>query len=475
MELGAWSALEWLALAEYELLLFAGFFFLLGALDEFAMDAIWLWLRATGRAKTHRVARADLRHRQLSGLVAVLIPAWQESHVIGQTLGHARHAWPQSDMLFYLGFYRNDPESLRAAMAAAGDDPRVRLVVHDRDGPSTKADCLNRLYRAMEQDELRRGQAVRTVLLHDAEDMVDSAALSLVDRAMDDCDFVQLPVLPIPHPASRWVGSHYCEEFAEAHGKAMVVRDALGTAIPAAGVGCAFRRSMLGEMAREARADRATHGPFSDSALTEDYELGLRVSAMGGRSRFLRVRGDDGQLVATRAYFPSRLIRAVRQKSRWIHGIAFQGWDRLGWAGSLVENWMRLRDRRGPLSALVLLTGYTLFLVALGLGALDLAGYDRPWEPTPLLLALLAINMTAFIWRAVMRFAFTAREYGAMEGLRAVLRIPVANVIAIMAGRRALFAYSRTLRGGDPEWDKTAHDDHPGYAGSLAPVLERGA
>lgn len=473
MDFAAWSALEWLTLIEYELLLFAGVFFLLGAIDELAVDAIWLWRRATGQSKTHGITRSDVRHRRLSGAVAVFIPAWQESRVIGHTLSHACNAWAQADVTFYIGCYRNDPDSLQAALDGAGGDPRVRFVVHDRDGPSTKADCLNRLYRAMEQDELRRGTAFRTVLLHDAEDMVDPAALGLIDWAIDDCEFVQLPVLPIPHPASPWVGSHYCEEFAESHGKAMVVRDVLGAGIPAAGVGCAFRRNLLDVMARDSDTTGAASGPFSGLSLTEDYELGMAIGAAGGRSRFLRVRGEDGQLVATRSYFPATLAQAVRQKARWVHGIAFQGWDRLGWGGSLIEKWMRMRDRRGPLSALVLLTGYTLFLLALVLTALEFAGYDRPWEPSPLLLTLLGLNMAAFMWRAAMRFVFTAREYGAMEGLRAVLRIPLANVIAIMAGRRALFAYGRTLRGGDPQWEKTAHEHHPVPIAPLNPAIER--
>ncbi len=475
MDLADWSALEWLALVEYELLLFAGCFFLLGAIDEFAMDAIWLWLRVTGRLKSHKVSRADMRHRRLSGTVAVFIPAWQEAQVLGQTLSHARGAWQQANVIFYIGCYRNDAASLQAAIEGAGGDPRMRLVVHDCTGPSTKADCLNRLYRAMEQDEARRGTPVRTVLLHDAEDMVDPAAIGLIDRAIDDYDFVQLPVLPIPHPASRWVGSHYCEEFAESHGKAMVVRAALGAAIPAAGVGCAFNRRLLAKMIPDVNASGENHGPFSGLSLTEDYELGLMVGAAGGRSHFLRVRGDDGQLVATRSYFPPTLAEAVRQKSRWVHGIAFQGWDRLGWSGTLIDNWMRMRDRRGPLSAVVLLTGYSLLVLALVLSGLDLAGYDRPWEPTPLLLILLGLNMTAFVWRMVMRFAFTAREYGVMEGLHAVLRIPLANIIAIMAGRRALFAYGRTLRGDDAVWDKTAHRDHPATLPELTFIEKKAA
>jgi len=457
MNFGDLDAWQWLALAEHELLLFAAIFFLVGALDEFAMDGVWAWLRLTGRAKSRSISRAGLVARPLSGHAAIFIPAWREANVIGHTVAHALAAWPQADMTIYVGIYRNDPESLAAAARGAGNDARVRLVIHGEDGPTTKADCLNRLYLAMEEDERRLGRPVRLVLLQDAEDMVDPAALGLIDGAMDRAEFVQLPVLPLPQPRSRWIGSHYCEEFAESHGKAMVVRDALGASLPAAGVGCAFERDMLRQMGRERRQD----APFAIESLTEDYELGMRIKSAGGRSRFIRVRGEDGALVATRAMFPSRIDQSVRQNARWVHGIAFQGWDRLGWGGGLGEYWMRLRDRRGPLSAIVLLCGYLVILIgALGM-VLGQIGFERQWMHDPVLVALIWANVVSFVWRAFVRLCFTAREYGLTEGLRAVLRIPVANVIAIMAGRRAIFAYIRTLSGKKPTWDKTEHEVHP--------------
>lgn len=173
------------------------------------------------------------------------------------------------------------------------------------------------------------------------------------------------------------------------------------------------------------------------------------------------MRGEDGRLVATRAFFPSRIDHAVRQKARWVHGIALQGWDRLGWEGGPGEFWMRLRDRRGPLAALVLACGYAFFLLAGISYLLAEFGVHRSRETNFLLTLLIAANLASFVWRALMRFAFTAREYGAMEGLRAVLRIPLTNVIAIMAGRRALLAYLRTLRGAPTRWEKTSHDFHP--------------
>ncbi len=450
--------LEWAVIGGYELMLFAAVFFLLGALDDICLDLAWLWLRLTGRAKTRQVDRGQLAASPLAGPAVVMIAAWQEEHVIATTIAHAREAWPQAELRIYVGCYRNDPATAQAVIRGAGRDPRVRLIIHDRDGPSSKADCLNRVYAALCQDEMRSGQPARMVLLQDAEDMVDGAALPLLDQAMDRADFVQIPVLPEPQMGARFIAGHYCDEFAEAHGKAMVVRSALGASLPAAGVGCAFSRRALERIAARPGADGA---PFASECLTEDYELGILVSEMGGRAEFLRARGDDGRLVATRACFPRQLVAAVRQKTRWIHGICFQGWDRLGWKGRPAENWMRLRDRRGPLAALVLAVSYALILLVGLLGAASLAGLLAIPPASPALRLLLQLNLLALVWRLVWRVAFTTREYGWIEGLFALPRVVVSNVIAIMAGRRAVAAYWRSLQGDAPVWEKTEHIAHP--------------
>lgn len=456
MPAGYFTPAQWFALVEHELLLFAGLFFLIGVLDELAVDLIWLWLRITGRAKTKRL-HDDALHRSLAGRAAVFIAAWREAGVIGSTIRHALDAWPHDDLRLYVGCYRNDPATLEAVLDAADGDPRLRLVIHGRDGPSTKADCLNRLYRALAEDERRSGQVARMVVIHDAEDMVDPAALSLLDDYIEDADLVQLPVLPHPLPQSRWIASHYCEEFAEAHGKAMVVRDALEAGMPTAGVGCAIARDALLKLDHQ----RGGSGPFAAECLTEDYELGLGISQLGGGARFVRCRASGGRLIATRACFPARLDWAVRQKTRWVHGIAFQSWDRLGWSRRPADMWMRLRDRRGPLTALVMAVAY-LLLVLVTFGWLaHFAGYEVSFQTSPALTLLLGVNLAGFVWRAAWRYAFTAREFGHAEGARAVLRIPVSNIIAIMAGRRALAGYVSSLAGRVPKWDKTRHMVHP--------------
>jgi len=293
------------------------------------------------------------------------------------------------------------------------------------------------------------------------EDVVHRDALRLIGLLAPRFALVQLPVLPLVSARSRWVAGHYCDEFSESHGKAMLVREALGAALPSAGVGCGFNRAALGAVAA-ARADR----PFDATSLTEDYELGLRLGQDGGRGALVRMRDTEGGLIATREYFPDTLPAAVRQKARWTVGIALAGWDRMGWSGRWRERWMRLRDRRAALAALVLFAAYAgLVLGVLADGAALLLGRaPAPWPaPLPLLLAATTVMLA---WRLAVRMLFVWRAYGPAEALRSVPRALIANVIAMMAARRAVMLYWRHLRGQALAWDKTRHRFPTGAEGA---------
>lgn len=230
------------------------------------------------------------------------------------------------------------------------------------------------------------------------------------------------------------------------------MREALGASVPSAGVACAFERDTLAEL-----ADDPAHGPFDPSSLTEDYEAGLRIRDNGGRGIFVRMRDADGELVATREYFPDTIDSAVKQKARWIVGISLAGWDRMGWRGGPAEWWMRLRDRRAALSAFVLFAAYVTVALwgMLWLISLILPIPSRPLSPT--IIALLWVNMGLMSWRGLMRALFVGQAYGWRYGLGAVPRTLIANYIAILAARRAIFQYVRSLLGQPLKWDKTQH------------------
>ena len=110
------------------MLLFAGIFFLIGTLDEFAVDIAYLWLRITRRIGTGRIDAAELSANPLGGRVAVFIPCWQESRVIGATVTHALTVWPDPELTIHIGCYVNDAETLAAArsLARRAGLPRAR-------------------------------------------------------------------------------------------------------------------------------------------------------------------------------------------------------------------------------------------------------------------------------------------------------------------------------------------------------------
>lgn len=449
--------------AQRELLLFSAIWLLLAAIDDLCIDLIWIGRRIYRYCAYYRLQPPLLAHQLPPGdgsaLLAIFIPAWGEAPVIGTMLDHCTRNWNASPYRhrIYVGCYPNDIASVAAVMAAAARNSRIRIALVRHGGPTTKADCLNRLWQALLSDESAGGYRAKAVILHDAEDAVHPDELQIFDCLLAKGGAVQLPVIPVRTPGSRWISGHYCDEFAEAHGKMMVVREALGAPLPLAGVACAVDRNLLGRMALQNGSK-----PFDENSLTEDYELGLRIGSVGGRAIMARLVDRHGDLAGTRACFPDTLGASVRQKTRWLTGIALAGWDRLGWDGNLVQKWMLVHDRRSIFAAAVLIAAYACIMLTAILAVAETQAIYRPAPLPRFLVALLAVNLLFLVWRLGVRAAFVASLYGPVEALFSVPRCLVANIITIMAARRACLAYIRHCLGAPLRWDKTAHHAVPG-------------
>ena len=436
-----------------ELALFAGVGFLIFAVNDLLVDLIYfvrrLWRSLTIYSRHARTYASFYVFNKDPGFMAVLVPAWDEAAVIASMLKAMLDRLDYENYRIFVGHYRNDPAT--AAAIASVKDGRIVPVQVERDGPTTKADCLNHLYDALIAHELETGRSAKAVVLHDAEDVVHRYELRIFDGLIDRAAVVQLPVLPLPDHHSRWIAGHYCDEFAEAHIKDLVVREAVGAAIPLAGVGCAIGRQPLARL-----ASLADGKPFAGNSMTEDYEMGLRLGALGLKTMFVRIpeRPGDRGVVASRGHFPATIGEAVRQKARWLGGIALAGWDRLGWTGGLGERWMRMRDRRGPLAGLLLLAAYAAAFLWSQIWVAEALGAPIHARLDPTLTTLLTINAWLLAWRIAMRAMFTASAYGLGEGLLSIPRVVVGNVIAMLAAARAVGLH---LGGGAKRWDKTRH------------------
>ena len=420
------------------------------------MDILFLLRQAKRElfiySRHRKMTAATLPRSESPGRIAILVPAWQEANVIGAMLRGCAERWRDEDFTLFASTYPNDPETIRAVAGVAREDGRIRLVILPHDGGTTKADCLNHAWAAMRREEEATGTRFKAVILHDAEDVVHADEIHLFDRMIDRFDMVQIPVRPLLSGRSRWIAGHYADEFAEAHGKHLILREAVGAAVPSAGVGCCFARDMLGAIAQERGG-----APFDPDSLTEDYEIGLRIAEKQGKTAFVTMLDAEGKLICTQEHFPETLDAAVRQKARWFVGIALAGWDRMGWHGSLRERWMRLHDRRATLSALVLFAAYC---AAIGYGVLmlaDLAGIAPMAEMPPLIGHALLVTTFLMLWRLAARFVWSTWAYGWRQGLLAIPRTFLANIIAMLAARRAIGLYLRQLKSGAVIWEKTHH------------------
>lgn len=458
-------ALAFLAVFTRELMWLLAFAMTISNLDDLAIDLLWLG------GVAFRAPEPLPPPPAVDTRFAIFIPAWDESAVIGAMLGRLLQTLDYPHYRVFVGVYPNDPETRAAAEQVS--DPRLVVISTGNDGPTTKADCLNAIWHGMVRYEQEHGVRFGAVVLHDAEDVLHPRELDVFNRYLPNLAMVQLPVLPISDPKSRWISGHYIDEFAQNHGKDMLVRALLNTPIPSAGVGSAIDRDALG------RISTSQDGPFDASSLTEDYEIGHKLHRLGLRGRLVR-HHLDGKLVAVQEYFPATLETAVRQKSRWLTGIALAGWDRIGWHGPWRVRWMLLRDRKGLLAAFIGMLGYALAALSLGQIAVRALVSEAIGAPLPPLLGgaenqllrfLLIFNAVLLAWRLLVSAFFTARTLGLVEGLRTMVRPVVANVINVLAASRAIARYRESVMAGrQPIWEKTAHRFPTAIKGNMRPV-----
>ena len=320
--------------------------FLLSGLDDLAVDFAWFYAWVAERLT---VSRRDARRIPDAPPrpIAILVPLWNEHAVIARMLEHNLAAIRYPDFHIFAGIYANDPLTEEAVASISERFHNVHLAVCPHDGPTSKADCLNWIYQHVGLYEEQNGIAFDVIVTHDAEDLIHPEELRWINAYATHFGFIQIPVLALATPFWSLTHGVYCDEFAEYHTRDMVVRSSFGCFVPGSGVGTGYRRDALETLAR-ASGNRV----FEPASLTEDYESGLRLYRLGCHQVFVpltRLEPAGRDFVATREFFPTKWQTALAQRTRWVMGIALQGWERFGWAGTRSEIYWLWRDRKGLL------------------------------------------------------------------------------------------------------------------------------
>ncbi len=429
---------------------------LLFGLDDVAVDVAWAWtwLKSALRPAASLFPPGP---RQLENApvqrVAIFVPLWHEHQVIGRMLEHNLAAIRYPDYHIFAGCYPNDAQTQEAVRAVAARFPQVHLALCPHPGPTSKADCLNWVYQHLLLLEESSGKRFDVVVVHDAEDLIHPEELRWINYYAARYDFVQTPVLALATPFYKLTHGVYCDEFAETHTRDMAVRAVMGGFVPSSGVGTGYRRDALVRLARA-----SNNRLFEPEALTEDYENGLRLFRLGCSQAFVPItrapvsRGgrSDTDFVATRELFPDRWRSALRQRTRWVTGIALQGWERLGWSGSPAETYWLWRDRKGLLANPLSLAANLVFVYGLATAL---------WtRVSPGQARLAAATLTMQVLRLGVRFSCVARIYGPFFALGVPFRAVYANALNTAATVQAVarYAYAR-IRERPLKWLKTEH------------------
>lgn len=406
--------------------------------------------------------------------LAIMVPAWQETGVIGNMAELAATTLDYENYHIFVGTYPNDPDTQRDVDEVCARFPNVHKVVCARPGPTSKADCLNNILDAILQFERSANFEFSGFILHDAEDVLSPLELRLFNYLSDRNDLIQIPVYPFERSWNHFTSMSYIDEFAELHGKDVPLREAVAGQVPSAGVGTCFSRRAILSLLSDGDGIA-----FDVQSLTEDYDIGFRLNAKGMKGIFVRFAVLDqasrekrqrwlqgpraAHVVCVREYFPSTLSTAVRQKSRWIIGIIYQGYKTHRWSSSWILNYFLWRDRKGAITNFL---GFIATFILLQLVLLWL--YQNFWPDAwqfmsifsedKWLVWLLGINLLLMLNRIVQRVFFVTIYYGLRQGLLSVLRLLWGSLINFLANWRALH---QVVLHGDPRrvaWDKTTHD-----------------
>ena len=473
------DAIAYLLVACQLLTAVVGVVFLVSGIDDLFVDICYLvrvlYKRLFVAPRYPALREQELRVRPEQP-IAVMIPAWRESSVIRQMLLNTRSRLDYTNYVIFVGTYPNDPATAREVDGLEEVGARVIRVTVPHPGPTNKADCLNWIYHAIRRYEAVEGIAFQIFVMQDCEDVIHPLCYRLFNYLIPRKDMVQLPVLSLERRWREFTGGHYLDEFAQLHYKDLVVRELLDRSLPAAGVGVAFSRRALAAVAAANRGEI-----FSTKSLTEDYDFGFRLKRLGMRQIFVKfeverdlvVLGDAEsssrrtrrvrELVGVREYFPATLRSAIRQKSRWVIGIAMQGWSHLGWSSDWRTNYMLYRDRKPLITNLATVGGYGVVSVVLSVWVMQWLWPDAYRFPPIVqrgstLWYMLMINFALLVLRVLQRGYCVWRLHGYRQAALSIPRMAWANVVNFAATVRAMRLYLRYLHTGRAiAWDKTDH------------------
>ncbi len=357
----------------------------------------------------------------------LLLPARHEEDVYGETIQKIYELNYPKELMQIIAICReDDPGTIARARAKINElgEPNIQLLIFN-DQPINKPHGLNLGL------QIARGDIVT---IFDAEDEPHPDILNIINTTMlnEDVDVVQSGV-QLMNYNSKWYCFQNVLEYFFWFKSSMHFFSRVGI-IPLGGNTVFVRRELLEQL-----------GGWDDYCLTEDAELGIRLSLSHARIRIIY----DDQYV-TREETPHTVIQFIRQRTRWNQGflqILFK------------REWLKLEKLSQRLLALYVLVlpelqAFFALLIPVSILMFFLVKFPL-WLAMFTFMPLYCLVMAVFVDLVGLREFLRAhkREWSWREAAILVLAFfPYQGILGIGAVR-AVYRYIK----GVSNWEKTAH------------------
>jgi cellulose synthase/poly-beta-1,6-N-acetylglucosamine synthase-like glycosyltransferase len=411
---------------------------ILGAsLTAYGLFTLWLMLSAWDRPERLRSTAGPRQFRKPELSFTVLIPARDEELVIGETIARvAACNYPRELLDIIVICQRDDPRTMGAVQAQLdliGHD-RARLVIYD-EAPFNKPHALNVGFASGSGE---------VVTVFDAEDDVHREIFNVMNTVMlgGRAGVVQGGV-QLMNFKEHWFSAFNCVEYFFYFRSRLHFNASIGM-VPLGGNTVSIRRELVERV-----------GGWDESCLTEDADIGVRLSALGEP---IRVVYDSRWVTREETAHSRRAL--VKQRTRWA-----QGFLQIFGKG----DWRRLQGRRRR--ALAAATFGQPILDGLLISFVPLIPFVLIYLKLPVLAAMITLTPLYVVGLQMLAGTVGLIEFGRLYGERVPVSLLARMPFTYLAcqwliGYSAARAIVRLLRG-RTDWEKTEHTG----AHRLAPSL----
>lgn len=356
----------------------------------------------------------------------VLLPARHEADVIGETVRRLGEAsYPRELIELMVICTTDDVKTIDAAESAAREHGLTHVTVLRFEGIPGKSRAMNLGLQQAKHD---------LVTIFDSEDDVSPEIFSIVDTLFQrrEIDVLQCGVQLMDHD-SHWFSAHNVLEYFFWF-KSRMHYFAKEGAVPLGGNTVFFRASDLREV-----------GGWDEYGLTEDADLGIRLSIVGKR---FDVMYDADHV--TREEVPHSTRAFVKQRTRWNQG--FLQIIRKG-------EWLRLGSVRKVVLVGSVLTAPTFMAVVIACAPLFI--YVGLTTKLPVLVSLISFVPLILVAVMLATSVLGLYEFGKDQHLRISPMRYLALIVSFIPYQGLLMASSVRAfwreATGSRGWEKTVH------------------